>query len=208
MDLQRFYAGACFDAYRYLGGHMEAEGGVSAPLPPARPGCLCWRSGRTGRSAPWSGCWTGISGRRAAQGPCRASGISTASGKGMAAFWTTATPTASGWRSGPTRPLSSAGRSRTTSSATRPGWPPAPPVRTGPCTSTRSTPALGKSRGPGLRIGTIGPAGGAAAALRPGAGLQLHRVPPLKRAPQRRILGLSEHGVFLDPPLATAVPGS
>ena len=42
----------------------------------------------------------------------------------------------------------------------------------------------------------MGPAGGAAAALRPGAGLQLHRVPPLKRAPQRRILGLSEHGVF------------
>ena len=36
------------------------------------------------------------------------------------------------------------------------GWPPAPPARTGPCTSTRFTPALGKSRGPGPRIGTIG----------------------------------------------------
>ena len=35
MDLQRFYAGACFDAYRYLGGHMEAEGGVFRTFAPS-----------------------------------------------------------------------------------------------------------------------------------------------------------------------------
>ena len=38
MDLQRFYAGACFDAYRYLGGHMEAEGGVFRTFAPSAAG--------------------------------------------------------------------------------------------------------------------------------------------------------------------------
>ena len=38
MDLQRFYAGTCFDAYRYLGGHMEAEGGVFRTFAPSAAG--------------------------------------------------------------------------------------------------------------------------------------------------------------------------
>lgn len=50
MDLQRFYAGACFDAYRYLGGHMEAEGGVFRTFAPSAAGlgqvptCRTWGS--------------------------------------------------------------------------------------------------------------------------------------------------------------------
>lgn len=68
MDLQRFYAGACFDAYRYLGGHMEAEGGVFRTFAPSAAGVSLLAEWEDWQERPMERVLDGNFWRRAARG--------------------------------------------------------------------------------------------------------------------------------------------
>ena len=156
MDLQRFYAGACFDAYRYLGGHMEAEGGVFRTFAPSAAGVSLLAEWEDWQERPMERVLDGnfweVRSPGAVPGQRYKYRIWKRDGSFLDhcdpyGFWMEKRPHTASVLCGPEQDYIFSDQAWMAARTT---------CQDRPVTSTRSTPALGKSRGPGLRIGTIG----------------------------------------------------
>ena len=157
MDLQRFYAGACFGRLPLPGRPHGGRGrGVPHLCPQRGRGVSAGGVGRIGRSAPWSGCWTGISGRRTAQGAVPGQRYKYRIWKRDGSFldhcdpygfWMEKRPHTASVLCGPEQDYIFSDQAWMAARTT---------CQDRPLHIYEVHAALGKSRGPGLRIGTIG----------------------------------------------------